>query len=239
MGKPPVKTARRSLQALTLDVGGTLIHPWPSVGDVYAEVAAEYGFRGLEGAQLTRNFIAAWKQEQNFGYLEQDWARLVKATFGDLIPRGASDTFFPALYSRFTEARSWQVDENVRPLLDELRRRKIPVGIISNWDDRLRDLLQNLELAESFQAIAISCEVGRRKPARLIFASAARQLGLPPEAILHVGDSRDMDYDGALAAGFQAALLDRAAPSAFPKRIASLAEVPRFFEYHGVSSRAR
>ena len=30
------------IQAVTFDVGGTLIRPWPSVGHVYAEVAARH-----------------------------------------------------------------------------------------------------------------------------------------------------------------------------------------------------
>jgi len=39
------------IRAISFDVGGTLIRPWPSVGHVYAEVAAQQGvLSGLTGA---------------------------------------------------------------------------------------------------------------------------------------------------------------------------------------------
>ena len=38
------------------------------------------------------------------------------------------------------------------------------LGVISNWDDRLRPLLQVLGLEERFDSIVISCEVGDSKP---------------------------------------------------------------------------
>jgi putative hydrolase of the HAD superfamily len=60
----------------------------------------------------------------------------------------------------------------------------------------------------------------------VIFEQAARKLGLPLGAILHVGDSASMDARGALAAGLQARLLDRRAAAAHEDRIRSLLDLP-------------
>ncbi len=97
----------------------------------------------------------------------------------------------------------------MRPTIDALAARGIRLAIISNWDERLRPLLHKLDLAKYFEAIVVSCEVGFPKPSPVIFEYAARGLGLAPEFILHVGDSREHDAEGAAAAGFQARLLER------------------------------
>ena len=59
----------------------------------------------------------------------------------------------------------------------------------------------------------MSHDIGFTKPSPVIFEQALRKLGLPPEAVLHVGDRRSEDFDGACAAGMSAVLLDRRAAS--------------------------
>ena len=52
--------AKHRIRAVTLDVGGTLIEPWPSVGHVYARVAERFGIVcSAEG--VNRSFAAAWR----------------------------------------------------------------------------------------------------------------------------------------------------------------------------------
>jgi putative hydrolase of the HAD superfamily len=47
-----------------------------------------------------------------------------------------------------------------------LKRRGLKLGIISNWDDRLRPLLRELQLDSYFDSIVISGEAGRKSPTR-------------------------------------------------------------------------
>src|SRR5262249_41073130 len=94
--------------------------------------------------------------------------------------------------------------------------------IISNWDDRLRPLLRDLRLETYFEAMAISWEVGSTKPARAMFARAARDLSVPAAALLHVGDSLEMDVQGAHAAGSAAVWLERQVNPVRPGAIQSL-----------------
>ena len=51
-----------TVEAITLDVGGTLIEPWPSVGHIYAKVAARHGVQA-EPEELTRRFVQAWQAQ--------------------------------------------------------------------------------------------------------------------------------------------------------------------------------
>jgi putative hydrolase of the HAD superfamily len=82
------------------------------------------------------------------------------------------------------------------------------LGIISNWDERLRPLLDSLELTPFFDAIVVSVEVGFCKPAPEIFREAVRKLDLPSGNILHVGDSESEDVAGAVRAGMQVTIRD-------------------------------
>jgi len=191
------------IKAVTFDVGGTLIEPWPSVGHVYADVAEGHGFQ-FTPDELNQRFRAAWKARQNFRHTRDDWAALVRATFGT----PECDAFFPELYERFASAKVWRVFDDVRPTLMRLKEQGMKLGIISNWDERLRPLLDSLELTQFFDAIVISVEVGFCKPAPEIFREAVRLLDLAPQQILHVGDSEAEDVAGAGRIGMQATIRD-------------------------------
>jgi putative hydrolase of the HAD superfamily len=196
---------------MTFDVGGTLIEPWPSVGHLYAEVAARHGSPNISAEALNRRFGTAWAALRNFNHTRAEWAALVAATFGNLLPEPPSEACFEELYVQFAQPSAWRVFEEVKETLEALASGGLKLGIISNWDERLRPLLHALKLHDYFEVILISQEVGFTKPSRVIFELAADKLALPPEAILHVGDSLELDAQGARATGFQAALLDRAA----------------------------
>jgi putative hydrolase of the HAD superfamily len=196
------------IKAITFDVGGTLIEPWPSVGHVYAEVAEAHGHR-FAPEDLNRHFRAAWKAKQNFRHSRTDWAALVQTTFGTV----QSDKFFHELYDRFASAKVWRVFDDVRPTLLRLKAQGVKLGIISNWDERLRPLLDQLELTPFFDAIVISTEVGHCKPSPQIYREALRLLDLPAQHVLHVGDSSDEDVVGARQSGLKAVIRK---PLAFP-----------------------
>ncbi len=205
--------AGSKIQAVTVDVGGTLIQPWPSVGHVYAEVAARHGWENLSAEELNAGFVAAWRAKKNFQHTREDWADLVDQSFGRLCQPPPSRTFFPAIYQRFAEADAWRIHEDVLPGLEALASLGIRLAVLSNWDERLRPLLQHLRLDRYFETIIVSCEVGFTKPSLVIFEQASKKLGVPPAQILHVGDSLAEDAAGARAANFQALLIDRKAGS--------------------------
>ena len=214
-----------TVQAVTFDVGGTLISVWPSVGEVYADVAANHGLPGLNPGELARRFGAAWSRRANFGYRRHEWEAIVDEIFAGLAPERPSRTFFDALYRRFDEPECWRIHSDVVEVLEALRERGVRLGLISNWDDRLRPLLTRLDLARWFEVIVISCEAGWVKPDRRIFETAAHAFWLQPGAILHVGDCLSEDVAGARAAGFRALLLDRAGQVAQPGVILHLSSV--------------
>jgi len=199
----------RPVTAVTFDVGGTLIEPWPSVGHVYAEVAARFGLEGVAPGALNRAFAAAWQARRPFDHSRAAWQRLVNETFAAAGTELPSDACFNAIYGRFAEASAWRVFDDAQPALEALAARGFRLGIISNWDERLRPLLDKLGLAKYFRSLIVSCEAGHVKPDPEIFLRAAAELGCDPAAVLHVGDNVPEDAGGAQAAGLQAVLIER------------------------------
>ena len=221
------------IRAVTFDAGGTLIEPWPSVGHIYAEVAARHGCGKPSPAKLSEQFAAAWHARRDFDYSRLAWFELVRQTFAGLIDSPPNEDFFAALYERFTEPSAWRVFDDVLPALFELQARGFQLALISNWDERLRPLLERLALARLFDATVISLEAGHAKPSPEIFRRAAAQLGLPAEALLHVGDSVREDFDGARKAGLHGVLLDRGATQPGRLAINSLGALPELLEGMG------
>jgi putative hydrolase of the HAD superfamily len=218
------------IRAVTFDVGGTLIYPWPSVGDVYCTVAAEYGYSNLLAAEVDQQFAKAWKSRSSFDYSRSAWAGLVRQTFEGLLEQPVEQGFFDALYCRFESAKVWRLYDDVWPALHNLRSQGIKLGIISNWDERLRTLLRELELEEFFDPIIISCEAGYAKPSRQIFERAIEALQLPVDSILHVGDSLEDDVRGAQRAGLSSAHLKREGARKAAGQIHSLMDATRLLQ---------
>jgi putative hydrolase of the HAD superfamily len=208
------------IRVISLDAGGTLIEPLPSVGHVYAQVAAEHGEADLDPDELTRHFLRQWKEKKDFGYTRACWRNLAAKTF----QRGRLE-FFDQLYQRFTRADVWRVYPDVFPALRELREAGLQLAVISNWDERLRPLLAELGLDPFFDVITISLETGCQKPAPEIFQKTAASLGIMPGEMLHVGDSWAEDLEGAIGAGMKGLLLDRSGERRGSETITSLGDL--------------
>lgn len=202
-----------AIQAVTFDVGGTLLRPHPSVGAVYARVAALHGCPSLSEDTLQLRFQQAWRRAQPFHHSRSDWHRLVREIFTPLVDGSLPDSLFPALYDEFARPSAWRVFEDVLPTLDILAAHGIDLGVVSNWDERLRPLLRDLRLDRYFDCLVVSCETGFAKPSPVIFEEALRQLGRPAATVLHVGDELGNDFAGATAAGLRALHLRRDAPA--------------------------
>jgi putative hydrolase of the HAD superfamily len=95
-----------------------------------------------------------------------------------------------------------------------------------------REKLRASALADRFDAIVVSGELGTAKPDPAVYAHALRALGAEPGDAAMVGDSLRNDVDGALAAGLGAAIWvnrdGKARPADRPdlREIAGLDELP-------------
>jgi putative hydrolase of the HAD superfamily len=228
--------SRRPLRAVTFDAAGTLIVPAEPVPRTYARFAAGAGLLA-DPATIGHAFARAMTAAPPlaFGNPAAEslatrerawWATVVDGALGVPARGPGFEACLDALYAHYARAEAWTVVPAARAVLVTLRRRRLAVGVVSNFDRRLRPLLAALRLAPLLDVTAVSVEVGWAKPAPEVFRHAFRAFGVPAAAVLHVGDDPRADARGALAAGAQAALLGaaRVVPGAVP--LARLADVP-------------
>ena len=90
-------------------------------------------------------------------------------------------------------------------VLDEIRDRQILLGMITNGSIRMQARkIETLQIADYFQKIVISEEVGVDKPDPKIFRDALDGLGVEPENAWFVGDHPEKDIMGAHRMGIKA-----------------------------------
>ena len=195
------------------DCGGTLLRVRPSVGRIYSERAAALGFC-VDEDLLNERFLEAWEasrrrsRERQFTcsdeILRDEWLQIVSHTFGETIPRENLGQVFEDLYEYFVAPSAWTLDPGIRPMLEILRGKGIGLGILSNWDRRLKATLAKLDLLDLFDQLVVSNEVGFEKPHAAIFDEAIEKSGCGPDNILHVGDSLEADILPAVELGLTA-----------------------------------
>ncbi len=86
-------------------------------------------------------------------------------------------------------------------MLDELKRRNIKIGLITNTFSDERDFIRESKLFPYFDVALISYEQGICKPDPEIFRRMTEKLGLKPEECLYVGDGGSKELYAARDAG--------------------------------------
>jgi putative hydrolase of the HAD superfamily len=207
-----------SLKAIFFDAVGTLFYLNGTVGDHYARVGSEVGLV-LDANQLDHAFYSAWnKMPQRAaidGPRENDdkgwWRELVDLVLDRVSPSLGEfdrDNFFEIAYEHFAEAGVWELYPEVPGVLEKLQS-GFHLAIVSNFDGRLRFILEHLGISKYFVHVFVSSELGTDKPDPEIYQRALRAMKLSPNEVLHVGDDLERDWEGATAAGLSIFRLDR------------------------------
>ena len=204
-------------RAVLFDFGGTL-----------------YDYRDLEAGsrECLRAFIDWHGREVDDAALTAAYRQSLRKVFFDYLPRPFyhhRDMFRDALLELARElqleprhdlverhqAMQWQIQARdfrlrpgVRTTLDQLNRRGLHVGMVSNIDqDHLEHLLDCAGIREHFQSL-LSSEVAKScKPDQGFFRLALERAGCAPESALFVGDSLLQDIAGANQAGMRSVLI--------------------------------
>ncbi len=199
------------IQAVLFDVDFTLALPGPELGpDGYRRLGERHGL-ALDVARLDEARDRAFRELQRQPGLVHDEELWV--AFTELIVRGMGGDADGARACAADMVARWMLHENftlyddVLPVLEELRRHGLKLGLISNGERDLDEFVVHHAL-EVDVAIG-SRSFGRTKPHPSIFEAALERLGVEPAEAAMVGDSYADDIEGARALGMRAFLLDR------------------------------
>jgi len=212
-------------QVIFLDAVGTLFGIRGTVGEIYQAFAQQAGI-AVDPVVLNQAFIASFQAAPKPAFLNIDpealgehefawWRSIAAQSFeqaGVLDQFADFSSFFASLYDHFTTATPWFVYPDVIPALTYWRSQGIELGILSNFDSRLYQVIKVLDLAPFFSSVTLSTEVGAAKPNPQIFEAALAKYSVNPGRAWHIGDSLTEDYQGARAADLTGIWLKRERP---------------------------
>lgn len=219
-----------SIRAVFLDVGGTLLHPdrrfiverLVEHGTVIPDDlgAVEAGARAL-----VRSILLSDDPRDDTARLGVFWEAFVRQAG---CPEAGVEPVVEAIMERHREGVLWStVEEGALEALMALRTAGYILGVVSNSDGRVAQLLDRAGLLPHFDFVIDSTEVGMEKPDPRIFELACERAGVAPAEAIHVGDIYEIDVEGARAAGVKAVLFERGeATDTDCPRISSLRELP-------------
>jgi putative hydrolase of the HAD superfamily len=214
-------------RAVFFDLAGTLIRVRGGIGAQYAAIARQFGVEADAGA-IDRAFKGAFERVGRMVFPRPDAAevaslekefwkqvvRLILAETGALQRFGNAqfDRYFDHLFDYFATSAGWTVYPDVVPALDRLKRGRLIVGLITNFDRRVFRLIEALGLSRFIDSVTIPSLAGAAKPEAAIFEYALARHGLRAGEAVQVGDSIRDDVEGARAAGLRGVLIDRKTP---------------------------
>jgi len=206
------------VKGIFFDAAGTLVRLAQSVGHNYSLVGKSIGLE-LDPHELDKAFALVWKQMPVRAAIsrprEDDdkewWRHFVNRVLNEVALEMKDldrDNFFELAYEHFAEPGVWELYPEVAEVLDALHGR-FDLSVVSNFDGRLRVILEHLGVSKYFRHIFLSSELGADKPDPLIFSRAIEVSGFEPNEILHAGDDPKRDWAAAKKAGLEVFKLDR------------------------------
>lgn len=208
------------ITTISFDAGNTLLTCDPTPAEIYSDILSRHG-RSVTADEIEPVFAAAWGELQERtppgidryssqpGGEKQWWGAFLREVLTRLEHDADWQPLLEKLYAAFSNPAVWKVYPETLATLEALRGRGLEMAVISNWDRRLPEILDGLELTSWFREITVSAIEGIEKPAAGIFHRTLERLGVRPEEVLHIGDSPLEDYDGAQAVGILPVLIDR------------------------------
>ena len=219
---------------MLLDLDGTLVDHEAAVTD------ALRGWLPTLGVSATDEVRRAWSEAQERHLVS--W-RERRISFQEQRRRRLRD-FLPTIGVPFVEdtdhldevfdgylrwyERSWRAFDDVGEALEAIGRAGLRTAVLTNGTvEQQTDKLTRVGLLGRVGPVYTAEELGVAKPAAGAYLAACERWGLPPGAVLHVGDRHDLDVTAARVAGLRAVHLDRdnEGPTDEPYRITTLREL--------------
>ena len=217
---------------IIFDAVGTLIEPDPPVATAYARIGRRYG-SGLDEAVVKERFHSAFAAVEDRDFAgdlstseereHERWRKIVSLVFDDLED---TEACYRDLFEHFAQPSAWRCYDDVLPTLQDLKQAGFRLGIASNFDERLRSVLNGLPIGGLLELYVVSSTIGFRKPSPKFFEAIAGRAGVACERIVFVGDDRRNDIEPAIASGMTALQIDRQASESSRDCLTDLREIP-------------
>ena len=225
--------------AFLFDMGYTLLAPHPSFEVLVVKTLAARGLSTTIEAIRAAEGVA-WQQanervtDRRFTLSQEMSGDFWRGFYDILLQRAGvlaqpDAALYDALFDVFSAQHNYAFYDDVLPVLEQLRARGSRLGVISNWEGWLHDLLGDRGVKDMFECIIVSGTVGLEKPDPAIFHLAFEEMRVTASQCVYVGDSVEYDVAPSLELGIEPVLIDRrgrhAAVDLPCRRITSLFEL--------------
>jgi putative hydrolase of the HAD superfamily len=226
------------IEVVFFDAGETLLHPHPSFAELFSDVCGRHAVE-VDAAEVraAQERLAPHLVDLNESTgvdapslsaegSRRFWSYLYRRLLEELDIE--NERLVGDLYATFSHMSSYKLFDDVLPVLDTLAGDGYRLGLISNFERWLEEMLIELELGGHFDVTVISGVQGVEKPDVRIYEAALEKAGVEARRTVHVGDSPALDVEPARAVGMNAILVDRVGryPEASGLRVDSLTELP-------------
>lgn len=206
---------------VTFDVTETLLKFSKPPAIQYKQTAETFGVDTIDEhraiAAFRKCFKELSKQYPNYGCgSDIDWREWWRRLVVKLLTLSSTKELDPivlnqialTLIEQYETSLCWEKYEKADEVVTKMRHVGKCVGVISNFDPRLRYLLNNMNFPE-FNFVLTSYEAGILKPEREIFEKALNHSNqvIDPSEALHVGNKYEVDCKGAMDAGWTGVLI--------------------------------
>ncbi len=221
------------------DHGGTLSFATKDQPEIIQDVLREngYSFSIHNILQAIQKENKWWRENQSLRPRGQRKSLLVESNKVLLDSLGLKNTAYLAerMHKEWHAQAGFRLYSDVILCLNELRSRRMPMGVITQSLDTTEELARALMLeglGHYFSVVATSESIGFDKPDARLFLAAAEYARQPPDSILYVGNRLDYDIKGATDAGMNPVLIDRLGDSDSKDfvTIHSLSELPQLLD---------
>jgi putative hydrolase of the HAD superfamily len=205
-------------KAVFFDAGETLVHPAPSFPELFAAVVTREGHPRTDeevrhaAAVITERFSAAAKANElwttSADRSEQFWGSVYDLMI-DALELPSGNGLRGILYAAFTDLSNYALFDDVPPMLAGFAASDATLGIVSNYEAWLDDLLAALDVRDAFPIRVISGVEGFEKPDPRIYELAMSRAGVTPAESAYIGDNPEFDIDPPAALGMFPVLIDR------------------------------
>ena len=207
------------INTIFFDAADTLFYIREGLGDTYAGVARKHGAQDPDPDDIKKAFVKAFRSAPPLAFgdasdeerkeLEKEyWKSIVEEVYNEVGMFEGFHTHFDELFEVF-RSDAWELFPETTELLEKLKKADLKLGIISNFDSRVYDVMNDLGIGGYFDTIIISSEAGYAKPHSRIFKLALQKSGASAHECIHVGDDLNNDFHSPRTVGIKALLLDR------------------------------
>ena len=207
------------IKAIFFDFYNTLVYFFPTVEDIQLCACKELGLTVTkEGLIKGYNTADSFFNRENSLMPISDRSERERteffAVYEKMILEGAGITVSFTLATQVWELttlipRRFRLFGDVKSTLKDLKKLGLTLGIITNLNQDMDVLLNELDLQTIIDVIVTSSEVGVEKPHPSIFLRALDKVGITPQEAIHVGDQLFSDAQGAKAVGIKPVLIVR------------------------------